>query len=65
MCGKSIKLKELYDHIHRVCPKSLIPCKNSCGEVVERGELVYHVNSKCKFEVISCIYKQTLIYQNG
>lgn len=62
---KRFKLKDLYDHIHTVCPKALIPCKNDCGEVVERGTILYHVNSKCKYEVISCIYKQTFIYQNG
>jgi hypothetical protein len=58
-------INDLYDHIHRICPKALIPCKNNCGEVIERGGLIYHVNSKCKNEVISCLYKQTLIYQNG
>ena len=65
MWGASIKLNSLYDHIHKICPKSLIPCKNNCGDTVERGELMYHVNSKCKFEIIPCMYKQTLIYQNG
>lgn len=55
----------MYDHIHRICPKSLIPCQNNCGEVVERGGMIYHANSKCKNEIIPCLYKQTFINQNG
>lgn len=64
-CHTQISIIEMYDHIHRICPKSLIPCQNNWGEVVERGRMIYHVNSKCKNEIIPCLYQQTLIYQNG
>lgn len=63
-CGTQIRLREMYDHIHKVCPKSLIPCKN-CGETIERGTMEHHISTKCPNEIISCRYKKTRIYQNG
>jgi len=58
-------LNEVDQHIRTACQKAEVPCRNKCGQYVQRGQQENHCSSVCKLEVINCPNKGESLFEDG
>ena len=55
-CMETFLRKEMYSHVEKDCPNTLVHCTNKCGVKVKRLEVLIHCENECKNRVINCEY---------
>ena len=59
-CGEKGTYAEITEVHDKICDKKIIPCHNAeCKEIMQRRKVDEHVESECKYTVISCKYERT------
>ena len=64
MCGETLPLNDMDEHIKEYCSKAIVICKNKCGLKINRGEQEQHLFG-CRLEPVNCPNRGESLFEDG